>query len=336
MEAIWAQRNVCQRIVSHRRPHDRRFLPHPVDVHGHPQSSSVAVDDDHGVQSSGSPVHGLLGDLRAGYGESESTGVYSACAGWRQLPMERRIPARDLPGDAGFRCSERSAKAGSISVESAVKPGPAAARTRFDPADEPAISGRSGESARNSKRRFNPWRLRFTCKRQAPEVFDIRKESKTTLARYGDGDFARGCLMARRLVEAGVRMVQVYYGVKQEWDQHEDIMGHKVHARKCDPAIAALIQDLKERGLAGRYAGDRRHRIRTHAGGQPGRIPIHPQRARSQPLRLFRATGRRRREAWPGLRGDGRLRFQGCGESEFTCMTCTPRVCICSVSITKS
>ncbi|MCU1261030.1 MAG: hypothetical protein JWO80_3915 [Bryobacterales bacterium] len=89
----------------------------------------------------------------------------------------------------------------------------------------------------------------FTMQTAAPEVFDIRKESKATLDRYGDGDFARGCLMARRLVEAGVRMVQVYYGVKQEWDQHEDIMGHKVHARNCDPPIAALIQDLKERGL---------------------------------------------------------------------------------------
>jgi hypothetical protein len=89
----------------------------------------------------------------------------------------------------------------------------------------------------------------YRMQTEAPEVFDIRKESKATLERYGDGDFARGCLMARRLVEAGVRMVQVYYGSKQEWDQHEDIMGHKVHARKSDPAIAALILDLKERGL---------------------------------------------------------------------------------------
>jgi hypothetical protein len=89
----------------------------------------------------------------------------------------------------------------------------------------------------------------FRMQTEAPEVFDIRKESKATLERYGEGDFARGCLMARRLIEKGVRMVQVYYGVKQEWDQHEDIMGHKVHARKSDPAIAALIQDLKERGL---------------------------------------------------------------------------------------
>jgi uncharacterized protein (DUF1501 family) len=44
-------------------------------------------------------------------------------------------------------------------------------------------------------------------------------------------------------------MVQLYYGRKQEWDQHEDIMGHKAHARNADPPIAALIADLKDRGM---------------------------------------------------------------------------------------
>lgn len=89
----------------------------------------------------------------------------------------------------------------------------------------------------------------FRMQTEASKVFDLRGESKETLKRYGDGDFARGCLTARRLVEAGVRMVQVYYGRRQEWDQHEDIMGHRIHARRSDPAIAALIQDLKDRGL---------------------------------------------------------------------------------------
>lgn len=55
--------------------------------------------------------------------------------------------------------------------------------------------------------------------------------------------------MARRLVEHGVRIVQVYYGNSNDWDQHADIMGHKVHAGRSDGPIAALIQDLKERGL---------------------------------------------------------------------------------------
>ena len=89
----------------------------------------------------------------------------------------------------------------------------------------------------------------FRMQTEAPDVFDIRKESEDTQARYGSGDFARGCLMARRLVERGVRMVQVYYGNSNDWDQHADIMGHKVHAGNADKPIAALITDLKERGL---------------------------------------------------------------------------------------
>ena len=89
----------------------------------------------------------------------------------------------------------------------------------------------------------------FRMQTEAPDVFDIGKESAATRELYGPGDFARGCLMARRLVERGVRMVQVYYGNANDWDQHADIMGHKVHAAKSDGAIAALIQDLKERRL---------------------------------------------------------------------------------------
>jgi hypothetical protein len=89
----------------------------------------------------------------------------------------------------------------------------------------------------------------FRMQTEVPDVFDIRKESRATRERYGNGDFARGCLMARRLVEHGVRIVQVYYGNSNDWDQHADIMGHKVHAGRSDGPIAALIQDLKERGL---------------------------------------------------------------------------------------
>ncbi len=89
----------------------------------------------------------------------------------------------------------------------------------------------------------------FRMQTEAPDVFDTRKESEATIARYGEGEFARGCLMARRMVERGVRIVQVYYGNSNDWDQHADIMGHKVHAGKSDRAIAALITDLEERGL---------------------------------------------------------------------------------------
>jgi len=89
----------------------------------------------------------------------------------------------------------------------------------------------------------------FRMQVEAPEAFDIEMETEPTRARYGDSDFGRGCLLARRLVERGVRMVQVYFGNSQPWDSHEDIRSHKHLAREADPAIAALIDDLKSNGL---------------------------------------------------------------------------------------
>ncbi len=89
----------------------------------------------------------------------------------------------------------------------------------------------------------------FRMQTEAPEVFDVRKESPETLERYGPGHFARGCLMARRLVESGVRIVEVYYGSDNDWDSHVDILAQRRLSALSDPPIAALIQDLKERGL---------------------------------------------------------------------------------------
>ena len=68
-------------------------------------------------------------------------------------------------------------------------------------------------------------------------------------ALYGEGAFAWGCLIARRLAERGVRVVQIYFGNDQPWDDHQDINRHREHARKSDQPIAALIRDLKARGM---------------------------------------------------------------------------------------
>lgn len=89
----------------------------------------------------------------------------------------------------------------------------------------------------------------YRMQTEAPDVFDITKESVTTRARYGDGDFGLGCLMALRMVEHGVRMVQIYFGKRQPWDSHDDIRIHGGLARQADGPIAALVQDLKSRGL---------------------------------------------------------------------------------------
>ena len=89
------------------------------------------------------------------------------------------------------------------------------------------------------------YRMQF----EAQDAFDVTQETESTQKQYGPGQFANGCLIARRLVERGVRMVQIYYGSGQPWDAHGNIMDHKRDAGKSDQAIAALIKDLKARGL---------------------------------------------------------------------------------------
>jgi len=91
----------------------------------------------------------------------------------------------------------------------------------------------------------------------APRVFDIADETAETLALYGIGaketdNFGRQCLLARRLVESGVRFVQVNYTDNSNnpaWDQHSNMPKHLDHARAVDRPVAALVTDLKRRGL---------------------------------------------------------------------------------------
>jgi hypothetical protein len=89
----------------------------------------------------------------------------------------------------------------------------------------------------------------FRLQAEAMDVFDIRKEPEGIRSRYDISDFGRGCLLALRLVEKGVRMVQIFYGNGQPWDNHDDIRVHSKLAAKTDGAIGALVDDLKARGL---------------------------------------------------------------------------------------
>ena len=90
---------------------------------------------------------------------------------------------------------------------------------------------------------------------EAPEVFDLAGESEAVLARYGiqRGDhtsFAWQCLMARRLLERGVRVVEVIdTGSHDNWDSHGDMATHRPKALRVDRAMASLVMDLKQRGL---------------------------------------------------------------------------------------
>jgi len=90
----------------------------------------------------------------------------------------------------------------------------------------------------------------FRMQFEASEAFDVKRESKRVREEYGSGHFANGCLLARRLVERGVRFVQVYYGNGQPWDTHNN---HdktvRELAKNIDQPIAALLGDLKRNGL---------------------------------------------------------------------------------------
>ena len=84
----------------------------------------------------------------------------------------------------------------------------------------------------------------------AADAFDIQREPEHVRQRYGDSIQARQILIARRLLERGVRFVQVWHGSGQPWDNHDDLeTNHRRLAGQCDRAIGALLTDLKERGM---------------------------------------------------------------------------------------
>ena len=90
----------------------------------------------------------------------------------------------------------------------------------------------------------------FRMQTEGSEAFDLSQENQGTRNSYGEGHFANGCLLARRLVERGVRFVQLYYGNDQPWDTHSNHNSAvKPLAKQIDQPIAALIGDLKQRGL---------------------------------------------------------------------------------------
>jgi uncharacterized protein (DUF1501 family) len=85
---------------------------------------------------------------------------------------------------------------------------------------------------------------------EVADAFDTSREPQHIREMYGPGVQARQILVARRLVERGVRFVQVWHGEGQPWDSHDDLdANHRRLAKECDQAIGALLKDLKQRGL---------------------------------------------------------------------------------------
>jgi len=103
--------------------------------------------------------------------------------------------------------------------------------------------------------RIKSYELAYRMQAHAPDVVDLAQETEETKNLYGIGEqhtdtFGKNCLMARRLVERGVRFVQLYHGAGSKWDAHSGIEGnHAKNCRESDKPIAGLLKDLKRRGL---------------------------------------------------------------------------------------
>ena len=132
--------------------------------------------------------------------------------------------------------------------------------------------------------RILSYELAYRMQTSAADVVDVEQESAETQALYGldeplTAEFGRKCLVARRLVEQGVRFVQIYSGgghIEATWDGHNDcITNHKLHAGETDKPIAALIADLKQRGLWDEtlivWGGEFGRTATSEGVGKPGR-----------------------------------------------------------------
>jgi len=115
--------------------------------------------------------------------------------------------------------------------------------------------------------RIQSFELAYRMQDEAAEAFDISREPGSMLALYGTGTQARQLLITRRLLERGVRFIQVWSGAGQPWDDHENIVTHhRELAAEWDQAIAAFLTDLKQRGLL--------DQVLVIWGGEFGRTPV--------------------------------------------------------------
>jgi hypothetical protein len=114
--------------------------------------------------------------------------------------------------------------------------------------------------------RIESFELAYRMQMEAADAFDVSREPAHIRALYGDSVQSRQLLIARRLVERGVRFVQCYHGDVQPWDSHDNIeRNHRNLGRECDQGIAALLTDLKRLGLF--------HETLVVCGGEFGRTP---------------------------------------------------------------
>ena len=147
--------------------------------------------------------------------------------------------------------------------------------------------------------RIAAYEMAFRLQTSAPEVMDLRSESKETLDLYGaDPDkpsFARACLLARRMIERGVRFVNIYH---EGWDAHTDVAGKlEDQLRRHRSGLGRARQGPQAARAARRHAGDLGRRVRPHADGREQRRPGPQPGPRPSSAGVHHVDGRRRHQA---------------------------------------
>jgi hypothetical protein len=144
------------------------------------------------------------------------------------------------------------------------------------------LNRRQHDALRDSEilTRINQYEMAFRMQTSVPALTDLSQEPARMLEQYGarpgDGSFASNCLLARRLAERGVRFIQLYH---RDWDHHDDVSHVRFKADEVDRPTAALIRDLKERGMWDDTL--------IIFGGEFGRTPMAQGKGRDHHIRGF-------------------------------------------------
>ncbi|MBI2823394.1 MAG: DUF1501 domain-containing protein [Planctomycetia bacterium] len=174
------------------------------------------------VMSTGSGISGGAANWSAGFLPTVHAGVRLRNSG---------DPILNVSSPAGI---DREAERATFDVIGQLN------RARLDAIADPEIATRIAS-----------YEMAYRLQSSAPELMDLKSETQATLDMYGvdpaKPSFARACLLARRMVERGVRFVNIYH---EGWDAHSDLVGnHKKNCGETDQGAAALVKDLRQRGL---------------------------------------------------------------------------------------
>ena len=185
--------------------------------------------------------------------ENENLPAYvSMCPGGMPIKRAENWRASFLPGAHQGTYLDSSLKDVEKMIENLRNPHGAGARQAHQLELLRRLNGNHLEAAGHDPQleaRIRSFELAYRMQSEATDAFDIGMEPESVREMYGPGDFARQCLMTRRLLERGVRFVQLWHGKGQPWDSHDNIEDHRRLAKQCDQAIAAFLTDLKQRGL---------------------------------------------------------------------------------------